>query len=246
MPEAHWAAFTVLVFLITLGVLGMTRHTAGLIAGETPPDSDQVETAVPAGPTRPRGRSLLYSVAASQLLLAGLVVGSVWVTRVPFSALGLGSRPDLIAAILFGGGLFGVNQVLSTLAKRYTNADPGRLREVLAPESQTDWAVLLLLVLPAVSVSEEVLFRGALLGGIASASSISPWVLVVLSAVAFGLSHTAQGSIGGVVSGILGLGLGALFLVTGSLWTVVLAHYLIDLLEFVLYEGMGSDLVPLG
>jgi len=44
-----------------------------------------------------------------------------------------------------------------------------------------------------------------------------------------------------VVAALLGVGLGALFVVTGSLLAVVLAHYLVNALEFVVHEGLGVE-----
>jgi membrane protease YdiL (CAAX protease family) len=65
--------------------------------------------------------------------------------------------------------------------------------------------------------------------------------LAACSSVAFAFGHGAQGRAGIVVTGALGFVLAAAFVVTGSLVTVVVAHYLVNALEFVVNEGYSSD-----
>jgi membrane protease YdiL (CAAX protease family) len=47
--------------------------------------------------------------------------------------------------------------------------------------------------------------------------------------------------VGVVVTGVLGFVLAAAFVLTGSLLAVVVAHYLVNALEFVVHEGLGAD-----
>jgi membrane protease YdiL (CAAX protease family) len=96
--------------------------------------------------------------------------------------------------------------------------------------------VLLVVVLPLVAGFEELLFRAALVGGLAAGFGVSPWPLAVLSSAAFALGHGAQGRVGMVVTGVLGFALAALFVVTESLPAVVVAHYLVNALEFAVNE----------
>jgi membrane protease YdiL (CAAX protease family) len=63
--------------------------------------------------------------------------------------------------------------------------------------------------------------------------------MVAVSSVAFALGHGAQGRVGVVVTGALGAGLGALFVLTDSLLAVVVAHYLVNALELVVHAGLG-------
>jgi membrane protease YdiL (CAAX protease family) len=44
-----------------------------------------------------------------------------------------------------------------------------------------------------------------------------------------------------VVTGVLGFALAAVFVTTGSLVAVIVAHYLVNALEFVVHEGFGVD-----
>ncbi len=123
-------------------------------------------------------------------------------------------------------------------ADRAGAADADALRSALAPETLPGWVALLLVVLPVVAVFEELLFRGALVGGLAAGFGLSAPVLVAASAAAFALGHGVQGRVGVVVTGALGLVLGAVFVWTGSLAVVVVAHYLLNALEFVVCEGI--------
>jgi membrane protease YdiL (CAAX protease family) len=171
-------------------------------------------------------------------LIGAIVLAIVWMTGVPLDVLGLSRSPDLFGGILLGVGVFALVEGMTLVAKHVGVAEPERLRRMLAPETRREWLLLLGLVLPAVAVSEELLFRGALIGGLAAGTSFSPWFFVVLSALAFGVSHTAQGWMGIGVTGALGFLLGACFVLTGDLLLLVVAHYLVDTFEFLLHEGI--------
>jgi membrane protease YdiL (CAAX protease family) len=96
-------------------------------------------------------------------------------------------------------------------------------------------------VLPLIAVFEEFLFRGVLVGAFAVGFGVSPWLLAVLSSIAFALGHGAQGTTGVAVTGALGFVLAAAFVVTGSLLVVVVAHYLVNALEFLVHEWAAVD-----
>ena len=115
------------------------------------------------------------------------------------------------------------------------------LREALAPETPAGWAALLFVVLPIIAGFEELLFRGALIGAMHAGFGVSPWVLAGGSSVAFAAGHGAQGRIGMTVTGVLGFVLAAAFVLTGSLLTAVVAHYLVNALEFLVHEWAGID-----
>ncbi|HZB50184.1 MAG TPA: CPBP family intramembrane glutamic endopeptidase [Mycobacteriales bacterium] len=84
-------------------------------------------------------------------------------------------------------------------------------------------------------VCEEVLFRGVLLAVAAAlAPGLDPWRLVLVSALAFAVTHTYQGLAGMLTSFVLGGSLAVLFLGSGSLLLPVLYHVLVDLRVLVL------------
>ena len=122
-------------------------------------------------------------------------------------------------------------------------------RELVGPEGADgrylfvdagEWALLLAVVLPVVAAFEEALFRGALIGALSVGVAVDPWLLVVASSVAFGLGHGAQGRLGIAVAGGLGVALAGLFVATGSLLAVAVAHYVVNALEFVAHERSGA------
>ncbi|WP_096390700.1 CPBP family intramembrane glutamic endopeptidase [Halopenitus persicus] len=186
-------------------------------------------------------RLLLANVVVSQGLFLVAVVALVWWYDVPMSTLGL--PPELLVVrsvgdgVLAGAAVAVLNELGAGIGRRVGLPGPERLRESLAPTDAVEWAVLLVVVLPTIAVFEELLFRGVLIGAFAAGLGITPWLLVAGSALAFGLGHGAQGPLGVTVTAVLGTVLGGLFVVTGSLVVVAVAHYVINAVEFVVHEG---------
>ncbi len=189
---------------------------------------------------------LLANVAVSQGVFALLLLGAAVYTAIPATALGIEFsaaylETGLILGIAAGIGFYVANELAAAIAARLGFDHDETLRELLAPDSAVGWLVLLLGVLPIIAVFEEFLFRAALIGVPAAGFGLSPWLLAVGSSIAFALGHGMQGSVGVVVTGLLGFVLAALFIVTGSLLVVVVAHYLVNALEFVVHEGLGFE-----
>ena len=184
--------------------------------------------------------ALLANVAVSQGSLGALLLFGAWYAAVPASALGLDAAAFgpfvLLAGVVGGVALYLANEGGAALGRQFGLDDAEAFRAMLAPETRRGWALLLLVVLPVVAGFEELLFRAALVGGLAAGFDVSPWLLAGLSSVAFALGHGAQGRVGMVVTGLLGFALAALFVVTESLPAVVLAHYLVNALEFAVNE----------
>ena len=112
---------------------------------------------------------------------------------------------------------------------------------MLAPGDVRGWLVLLGGTLRVIAVVEEFLFRAAIIGVPAAAFGVSPWALAVLSSAVFAVGHGAQGRVGVAVTGGLGFVLAAGYVLSGSLLLVVVAHYLVNALEFVVHEGVGAE-----
>jgi membrane protease YdiL (CAAX protease family) len=221
-----------------------------------PPAAEPDAPVERAEPTRPLGppataaaelpaRALLVNVALSQGLFASFLLVGAWLTEVPPAALGLDGSAvgpsHLAVAVGLGVVLYVANEVGSALGERTGLGGEEALREALAPETRAGWLFLLVVVLPIIAGFEELLFRGALVGALAVGFGVSPWALAALSSVAFALGHGAQGAGGVVVTGVLGFALAAAFVLTGSLVVVVVAHYLVNALAFVVHEGFGWD-----
>ncbi|SDX56527.1 CPBP family intramembrane glutamic endopeptidase [Halobellus clavatus] len=194
--------------------------------------------------------SLLANVAFSQGLFALLLLVGAWYAEIPARAFGVGPLDPRAAAVGVGLGvvLYVANEAGAAVGARVGLGvgDGERLRSALAPETRRGWIVLLLVVLPVIAGFEELLFRGALVGVVAAGYGVSPWTMVVVSSAAFALGHGAQGRLGVLVTGALGAVLAAAFVVTGSLLAVIVAHYLINALEFVVHEGLGVEWTPEG
>ncbi|MFC4987607.1 MULTISPECIES: CPBP family intramembrane glutamic endopeptidase [Saliphagus] len=190
--------------------------------------------------------TLLANVALSQGLFAALLVGAALYAAIPPEALGLDlSRAYVTEGVLYGtvAGmvLYAANEAGAAGARRAGIDHDEGLRELLAPDSAGGWLVLLVGVLPLIAIFEELLFRAALIGAVSAGYGLSPWPLAIGSSIAFALGHGIQGTAGIVVTGLLGFALAALFIATGSLLAVVVAHYLVNALEFVVHEGIGLE-----
>lgn len=192
-------------------------------------------------------RELFANVALTQGLFGAVLVGAAWWTGVPAAALGIertAASIGLEAVALgtaVGVALYVANALAAIGLERIGVGFDEFLRELLAPDTVREWAVLLLVILPTVALFEELLFRAALIGALSTGFGLSPWLLAVLSSVAFGLGHGLQGPGGVLVTGVLGFVLASVFILTGSLLVVVVAHYVINAAEFVVHEGLGID-----
>ncbi|CCC39166.1 CPBP family intramembrane glutamic endopeptidase [Haloquadratum walsbyi] len=190
--------------------------------------------------------ALLANVTISQGLFAMLLISGAWIARIPVSAFGVGMGPTkaLILALGVGTGviLYIGNEVGSGLGAHFGVDNGETLRSALAPETSRGWVVLLFVVLPIIAGFEELLFRGALIGVIATGYNVSPWILAVVSSLAFALGHGAQGRIGIAVTGVFGFVLAAVFVLSNSLLIVIIAHYIVNALEFIVHEGFDIEL----
>lgn len=184
---------------------------------------------------------LLLNVALSQGVFAVVLVVAAVLGDVPRAAVGVAdaqlSGGLAFVGVAFGVVLFGANEAGSRFADAAGFGGSEDLRALLAPDSRVGWVVLLGGVLPIVAGFEELLFRGVLVGAFATGFGVPSWVLVLASSVLFGLGHGAQGRLGVVVTGALGVVFGVAFVLTESLLVVVVAHYLVNALEFVVHEG---------
>ena len=194
--------------------------------------------------------SLLANVAVSQGLFGALLLLGAWYAEIPLWAFGIGSGVTDPRAVALGVGLgvalYAANEASAAVGARFGLGvgDGQRLRGALAPETASGWILLLAVVLPIIAGFEELLFRGAIVGVVSSGYSVSAWAMAVVASGAFALGHGAQGRLGVLVTGALGFVLAAAFVLTGSLVVVIVAHYLVNALEFVVHEGIGVEWPP--
>ncbi|WP_135820533.1 CPBP family intramembrane glutamic endopeptidase [Halostella litorea] len=212
-----------------------------------PPGSPSHETLRPDERSGMTSGVLLANVALSQGLFGAVLVGAALYTGVPAAALGIEPTPAstgwpaLAVGVGLGVALYAGNEAAAAALRRAGVEPNDELRALLAPESATGWVVLLGTVLPVIAVFEELLFRAALVGAVSTGFAVSPWAMAVVSTAAFALGHGMQGPGGVAVTGALGFVLAAAFVVTGSFLAVVVAHYLVNALEFVVREGPVAE-----
>lgn len=241
MPT-RWGLFLGVAGLVTLTLLGMAYATQRAL---TPGAVDGGDPTRSGGQTVfPGARStgmLLVNVVLSHGLIGSVLVATAWLAEVPPTALGIGipSGEAVMLGAGAGGALYGAGEGAARLTDRSGIDRDEWLRRALAPATPVGWVVLLGAVLPMIAGVEELLFRGALIGAAAAGSGLPGWLLAIGSSVAFGLGHGLQGRAGMLVTGLLGLALAGVFLFTGSLVVVIVAHYVVNALEFLVHEGPG-------
>lgn len=215
---------------------------------DTPAKSFPERTSASPPSSRLSPVTVLLNVGLSQGLFGLVLLGSVWYTSVPMAAIGVDTadptsvgRVALGVGLLTGIALYAINAVGAAGATALGHEYDQRLRAFLTPETTTGWIVLLGGVLPIIAGFEELLFRGVLIGALSTGFSLSPWLLAGGSSVAFAVGHGAQGRIGILVTGVLGFVLAAVFVLTNSLLTVIVAHYLVNALEFLISGALGIE-----
>lgn len=104
-----------------------------------------------------------------------------------------------------------------------------------------NWKQLLITLAVAwilASFLEESIFRGFLIsapGSLLGKSGIFAFIILLISAVVFGLAHWYQGKSGALSTAIIGLLLGDIFIWSGNnLWMPVLTHGFIDTIGLIL------------
>ena len=257
MPD--WTTFTAFAAVTTVLVLLLARASQSMLVRTESPESqnDGDDIGQPGNDGRSAASrdvsanaeltttALLANVAVSQgafLLLIGL---GAWLFGIPAWTFGV-SEATIGVDFVGMGAVAGVvlylgNEAAAAIGKRHGFTGSEELRRLLAPDTVVGWFALLFVVLPLIAVFEEVLFRGALIGVVAAGFDVSPWLLAVVSSIAFGFGHGAQGKLGIVVTGVLGFLLAALFIASGSLLLVIVAHYVINVLEFLVHEALGWE-----
>jgi membrane protease YdiL (CAAX protease family) len=230
------------------------RHTGDTVADApeetagSSPVTDQVELTTGV---------MFANVVVTQGAVVVILAVAAWYFSIPSEALGFSTEiwtnteqfstevaPTVGLGAAFGLVLWVGNELSTRLADAVGAASDESVRKLLAPDSPVGWVGLLGVVLPLVAVSEELLFRGALVGVAAAGTGISAWLFAVVSSLAFALGHGAQGKVGVVVTGALGFVLAAGYVLSASLLLVVGAHYVVNAMEFLVHETRLDDRLP--
>ncbi len=132
----------------------------------------------------------------------------------------------VIAAVGCGLLLFQTVFVLRSderIARARAQIEP--LRSVV-PVSPREGRVFAWLSITA-GICEEILYRGFMI--VYLGAYVPLWLAVVMSSLIFGFGHAYQGVSGVLKTGTVGAVAAGLFLLTGALWTPIVAHAFIDL-----------------
>ncbi|MGE9214324.1 CPBP family intramembrane glutamic endopeptidase [Exiguobacterium aurantiacum] len=188
------------------------------------------------------GRGRVYEqTVKSSWGLSLLLLALVFLFGVPPDMVGLGFAPvegDMSAWKFF----FFTTILISVLLAFYLLVKTSsRLRRRLRPYYELEIERLLLprtdieakawsAVSWTAGVTEEFIFRGVLLYTVSLYLDVSSLTLAFIGGVLFGLAHAYQGVRGVLVTGIVGWGLGYLYLAMGVLWPVMVVHALLDLI----------------
>jgi membrane protease YdiL (CAAX protease family) len=187
------------------------------------------------GPGLGRARSRAYLESAIIEWALVILVLLHWITSSrPIFGLGFGPpagwRFWLASGIVIGALTFTTWQRISLTrnkedkVRREVMAQLEHLRPLL-PHTRNEMIRFVLLSMTA-GICEEILFRGYLLWYL---SCLVPAVAAWLAgALLFGMAHAYQGSGGVLRTGLVGAGLVALYLISGSLWLPMLLHAFVD------------------
>ncbi len=96
----------------------------------------------------------------------------------------------------------------------------------LAPQTRTERRLFDMVSITA-GVCEEILYRGLLLATLVSL--VGTWPAVAITSLIFGLGHAYQGISGIAKTGLVGLALALLTVFSGSLFTAIVLHAVVDL-----------------
>jgi membrane protease YdiL (CAAX protease family) len=173
-----------------------------------------------------------YVTTANAALTSALVLFAWYSSGRPFSALGLdlpigipgriGFGLDAVLVCYFAYKILLENQYAERNASMQQRLDALHIM----PQTRAEflfWPVMALVASPF----EELLFRGFLIWFFASLVGL--WGAVLLSSALFGLAHAYQGWRGILRTGLIGLGFGAAYALTQSLWWLMVAHIVLNL-----------------
>lgn len=178
-------------------------------------------------------KQLYYSILGLEWALTACVV-AIWLRQQrPWAALYLSAPRTSGAAVgtAFAAGFLIVvwmqrravmtrPEVMDLVRRKIEHAQP------LLPHTPDERRLFVLLSITA-GVCEEILFRGFVIWYFALWTG--PWLALVISSVIFGFGHIYQGVAQVPKTGLLGAALGAMVLLTGTLWPSIVIHTLIDM-----------------
>src|SRR5215813_2684369 len=184
-------------------------------------------------------------------LAAILVLIWAWLSHTPWREIGY-ARPESWLASLAVGVTFGVafKFLMKAIVMPLLGADPinNAFHYLAGNRAAVPGAVWMMIVVAG--FGEETVFRGYLferLGKLLGSGVLAKTMIVVLTAVLFGLAHYSNQRLAGVEQAtIVGLVFGAIFARTGRIWMLMCAHAAFDLTALtMIYLDLESDIAHL-
>jgi membrane protease YdiL (CAAX protease family) len=186
----------------------------------------------------PHARAQCYVRSMTVLWLAALAVmalvpfDTLWNATQPMHALSGAVSPEFLQAFLptvMVGMLLPVLAAFFHGGVRRFLVNQMQDMDYLLPHTRTEIALFAGVSVSA-GICEEVLYRGFLLHYLQAAPwHLGPASALLAGSLLFGIAHSGQGVKGLLLTGTIGLFLGALYLLTGNLLLPIAVHILIDL-----------------
>ncbi len=195
-----------------------------------------------------REAALVFEKSVSAAVGIALLTFAAWRTRSPHEAFGLtAQRPGLqigvglatvpvIYLVMVAVGVAAL--VVSLLAGADVESEAEQRFETLRDLPLGSFAISIPLLL-AVAIHEEAVFRGLLLP--LTRRLTGSWIAaVILTSLLFGLLHFAQGMMAMIQITGISIVLSIAFYVSRSLWAVIGAHFVFDLIQFQLIHVLAQ------
>ncbi len=191
-----------------------------------------------------------YNLIILQLwCFATAIIGVwIWVDR-PFGMLGFRHMLDTptkvtwaVAAIMIAFSAFHLVQVFFSSKARQKFAgqlrDVGELTEILMPRTGKEYRRSMLVAVTA-GITEEIIFRGYIIWALSL--FVHPYAAGALSILVFVLLHLYQERAGLIQVTIFAVIATIMYLVSGSLWPVIVLHIGVDILNISLAWKVGQE-----
>jgi len=204
----------------------------------------------PDPPSRPRGWPielvwLLAIVLTGNLVGAVLVFVWAWWSRTPLARLGFVRPRSILRAVAFGvvGGIALKLVVKAAImpALGFDAANPV-YRDVIGNPSAL-WRMLAVVVVGG-GIGEETIWRGYLFDRIKTLSGgrVGRLAIIIVTSLAFAAAHDADQGVAGVAqAAITGVSLGAIYALSGNLWTPMIFHAAYDVTALlIIYWDLES------
>ncbi len=182
-------------------------------------------------------RLFLYRSGIAWYCGLTLVVAALWLVC-ERSSQQLGFGYETGRGFWAGFAIVVVACVLLVIQAVVLRRDPGKLRAMagqiepvqdIFPRTKQEAREFSALSITA-GICEEILYRGYLMAYITSVIAIGGmWPAALVSSLCFGLGHAYQGPKGVLKTGLVGLAMAGLYLLTGSIWLLIVLHAVMDL-----------------